>query len=114
MRCIIQDRVENKPSEAIVKEAHRLAGIPIEKGMTWTRAGHPEMFHAILGSQNGYGVVYMLKDLCAALRTSFLLTLMNSITRRLLKTAAEVSMMDRDCTSGSDLVEYEEMVTGGL
>jgi hypothetical protein len=69
---IIQDRVENKPSEAIIKEAHRLAGIPIEKGMTWTRASHPDEFHAILGSPNGYGVVYMLRDHCAALRKDIL------------------------------------------
>ena len=72
LRYIIQDRVENKPSEAIVKEAHRLADIPIEKGMTWTRDSHPDMFHAILGSPNGYGIVYMLKDHCAALRKDIL------------------------------------------
>jgi hypothetical protein len=70
--CIIQDRVQNKPSEAIVKEAHRLADIPIEKGMTWTRASHPDMFYAILGSPNGYGVVHMLQDHCAALRKDIL------------------------------------------
>ena len=44
LRCIIQDRIKNKPSEAIVKEAHRLAGMPIEKGMIWSRGEVLQVF----------------------------------------------------------------------
>ena len=38
LRCIIKDRVENKASEAIFKEAHR---IPTEKSMTWDQGWPP-------------------------------------------------------------------------